>query len=98
MDVARSLDNVAIALPASIYLFAIIYRGMFDSRAQGQGTRANRRLHQRRVRPVPSASSRRVAIGLVASIYALDIIATLFLIPELKGKELELASTSATRL
>src|SRR6266851_1899216 len=30
-----------------------------------------------------------VAIGLLASIYVLDIIATVFLIPELKGKELE---------
>ena len=29
------------------------------------------------------------AIGLLASIYLLDIIATVFLIPELKGKELE---------
>jgi hypothetical protein len=29
------------------------------------------------------------AIGLLASIYVLDIIATLFLIPELKGKTLE---------
>ena len=29
------------------------------------------------------------AIGLLASIYVLDIIATLFLIPELKGKALE---------
>ncbi len=30
-----------------------------------------------------------VAIGLLASIYVLDIIATVFLIPELRGKELE---------
>jgi MFS family permease len=30
-----------------------------------------------------------VAIGLLASVYVLDIIATVFLIPELKGKELE---------
>jgi hypothetical protein len=29
------------------------------------------------------------AIGFLASIYLLDIIATLFLIPELKGKALE---------
>jgi hypothetical protein len=29
------------------------------------------------------------AIGLLASIYVLDILATLFLIPELKGKALE---------
>ena len=29
------------------------------------------------------------AIALLASIYVLDIIATVFLIPELKGKELE---------
>jgi len=30
-----------------------------------------------------------VAIALLASIYVLDIIATVFLIPELKGNELE---------
>jgi len=29
------------------------------------------------------------ALALLASIYVLDIIATVFLIPELKGKELE---------
>ena len=30
-----------------------------------------------------------IAIGLLASIYVIDMIATVFLIPELKGKELE---------
>ena len=30
-----------------------------------------------------------IAIGLLAAIYVLDMIATLFLIPELKGRELE---------
>jgi MFS family permease len=36
-----------------------------------------------------AAYSFQVAIGLLAAIYLLDMIATLFLIPELKGKELQ---------
>jgi MFS family permease len=36
-----------------------------------------------------TAYSFQVAIALLASIYVLDMLATLFLIPELKGKELQ---------
>jgi len=36
-----------------------------------------------------TAYSFQVAIALLAAIYVLDMLATLFLIPELKGKELE---------
>jgi len=38
---------------------------------------------------VAAKHSFNVAIGLLASIWIFDIIATLFVIPELKGKELE---------
>ena len=38
---------------------------------------------------VAAAYSFNTAIALLASIYVLDILATVFLIPELKGKELE---------
>jgi len=36
-----------------------------------------------------AAYSFQIAIALLAAIYLLDMVATVFLIPELKGKELE---------
>jgi hypothetical protein len=58
--------------------------------SQNQSRRGGRiALGPLTVGAITAKYSFQAAIGLLASIYVLDIIATLFLIPELKGKALE---------